>query len=263
MNGPLPWVWMAHDHRELGVAPHQSRFTVLGEKYALAVRQCAHAQPVTFPAASVHDIDAVLAQCDGVVLTGSPSNVHPSRFGQEVKQPALPLDTRRDDITLALVQHCVDSGVPLLGICRGFQEINVALGGTLHQAVHNVPGLADHREPPELPYAEQYAPRHLVRVAAGSALAEWAGGHEVWVNSLHGQGVDRLAEGLEPLAHAPDGLVEAVRLRDARTFGFAVQWHPEWRCTENLFYLNTFRAFGDACRQRQRARRSMPTAPAA
>lgn len=254
MNGPLPWVWVVHDHRLLGTALHPSPFTVLGEKYARAVRHCALAQPVTFPTAAADEIDALLAQCDGVLLTGSPSNVHPSHFGQAVLRQELPLDTRRDDLTLPLVRHCVEAGVPLLGICRGFQEINVALGGSLHQQVHDVAGQMDHREPPDLSYDEQYAVRHPVHIVAGSALAGWAGGEQALVNSLHGQGIDRLADGLDVLARAPDGLVEAVRIRAARAFAYAVQWHPEWQCAEHPFYLNTFRAFGEACRARHAER---------
>jgi len=144
--------------------------------------------------------------------------------------------------------------VPLLGVCRGFQEINVALGGTLHQRVHEVPGLNDHREPKTASYEVQYAPSHPLRLAPGSAFADWAGGTEVMVNSLHGQGINRLAPGLEALGHAPDGLVEAVAVKGARTFAYAVQFHPEWRCWETPFYGAIFDAFGKACRSRQSLR---------
>src|SRR5690606_18749683 len=160
-------------------------------------------------------IDELLALVDGVMLTGSPSNVHPSHFQEEVADPLLPLDTERDLLTLALVKACVHQGIPLLGICRGFQELNVALGGALHQRVHNVPGMMDHREPKTAPRDEQYAPRHPIRIAPGSAFADWAGGTQAQVNSLHGQGIARLAEGLEPLAWAPDGLVEAFSVKGA------------------------------------------------
>lgn len=251
---PTPWVWVTHDHRLLGQAPRQSPFTVLGDKYAIAVRRGAGAQPLTFPTAGVDDIDTLLPQCDGVLFTGSPSNVHPSRFGQAVLRPELPLDPQRDELTLALIHACIDQGVPLLGVCRGFQELNVALGGSLHQQLHEVPGLMDHREPADRSYEEQYAPRHRVQLAEGSALTEWAGATQALVNSLHGQGIDRLADGLQPLAHAEDGLVEAVQVRTARAFAYAVQWHPEWRFQEHPLYLNLFRAFGEACRTRRTQR---------
>lgn len=250
MNKPPCMVWLPADHRLLGDHGHQMPFLLLGDKYARAVKLGAQAQPVMFPLAEVGQIDELLGMVDGVMLTGSPSNVHPSHFQEEVADPSLPLDAERDLLTLALVKACVHLGVPLLGICRGFQEINVALGGALHQRVHLVPGMNDHREPKSAPPDEQYAPRHAIRIAEGSAFAEWAGGTEAQVNSLHGQGIARLAGGLTPLAWAPDGLVEAFAVQGARTFAYAMQWHPEWRCWDTPFYAAIFEAFGRACRQR-------------
>jgi putative glutamine amidotransferase len=247
-------VWLPADHRLLGEDGHQSPFLVLGDKYARAVRRCAEAQPVLFPLAEAAQIPQLLALVDGVMLTGSPSNVHPSHFDQEVADTALPLDPQRDALTLALVRACVAQGVPLLGVCRGFQEINVALGGTLHQRVHQVPGLMDHREPLDAPLAQQYALAHEIAVRPGSLLEQWAGGLAPRVNSLHGQGVARLAPGLKALAHAPDGLVEAFQIEAAPAFAYAFQWHPEWRCWENPFYAAIFQAFGQACRQRRQQR---------
>jgi len=254
MKTPPCMVWLPADHRLLGDHGHSMPFLLLGDKYARAVKVGANAQPVMFPLADAEHIDELLALVDGVMLTGSPSNVHPSHFDEPVADPSLPLDDERDRLTLALVRACVREGVPLLGICRGFQEINVALGGTLHQRVHEVAGLMDHREPKGVPPDAQYAPRHPVTLRSGSALAEWAGGTSVLVNSLHGQGIARLAEGLEPLAHAPDGLIEAFAVRGARSFAYAVQWHPEWRCWESPFYSAIFSAFGRACRQRMSLR---------
>ena len=228
---------------------------VLGDKYARAVKLGAQAQPVMFPLAEPESIDDLLALVDGVMLTGSPSNVHPSHFDETVLDSSLPLDPVRDALTLALVKACVREGVPLLGVCRGFQEINVALGGSLHQRVHEVPGLMDHREPKNAPFEEQYAPSHAIVPVPGSALQDWAGGaSEVHVNSLHGQGINRLASGLEPMAHAPDGLVEAFSVSGARAFAHAVQFHPEWRCWDNPFYGAIFEAFGRACRSRHSQR---------
>ena len=161
---------------------------------------------------------------------------------------------RRNGLTLALVRACVEQGVPLLGICRGYQEINVAMGGTLHQQVQTLPGMMDHRDPDGLTPEAAYAPVHPVHIVPGTCLADWAGGTQVQVNSLHGQGVNRLAPGLTALAHAPDGLVEAFEVQGARTFACAVQWHPEWRCWDNPFYSAIFKAFGDACEARRRGR---------
>lgn len=247
-------VWLPADHRLLGDHGHQMPFLLLGDKYARAVKEGAQAQPVMFPLADAGQIQQLLSLVDGVMLTGSPSNIHPSHFNEEVADPSLPLDPVRDSLTLALIKACVHEGVPLLGICRGFQEINVALGGTLHQRVHEVPGLMDHREPPGAPVDTQYAPRHAVRFVPGSVFEEWAGAPQAMVNSLHGQGIHRLADGLEALGHAPDGLVEAVAVRGARTFAYAVQFHPEWRCRETPFYAALFEAFGKACRQRRSLR---------
>ncbi len=255
MNSNTPClVWLPADHRMLGEDGHQSPFLVLGDKYARAITQCAQAQPVLFPLASGAHVADLLALVDGVMLTGSPSNVHPSHFAQEVADASLPLDPQRDALTLELVRQCLAQGVPLLGVCRGFQEINVALGGTLHQQVQAVPGMMDHREPKNAPLEAQYAPSHEIRIVPGSLLAQWAGGEVAQVNSLHGQGVAQLALGLQPLAHAPDGLVEAFAIREARAFAYAMQWHPEWRCWENPFYAAIFQAFGQACRLRQQQR---------
>jgi putative glutamine amidotransferase len=253
-------VWLPADHRLLGDHGHQMPFLVLGDKYARAVKLGALAQPVMFPLAEPEQIPELLSWVDGVMLTGSPSNVHPTQFGETVADPSLPLDPVRDALTLALVKACVQEGVPLLGVFRGFQEINVALGGTLHQRVHEVPGLMDHREPKTAPFEVQYAPSHPIMLAPGSAFEAWAGGPQVMVNSLHGQGINQLAPGLEALGHAPDGVVEAVAVKGAHSFAFAVQFHPEWRCWENPFYRAMFEAFGAACRERrsQRLRSRQP-----
>jgi putative glutamine amidotransferase len=255
MKKPPPcMVWLPADHRLLGDHGHQMPFLLLGDKYARAVKLGAQAQPVMFPLADAGQIGELLSMVDGVMLTGSPSNVHPSHFDEDVADPSLPLDPARDSLTLALVKACVHEGVPLLGVCRGFQEINVALGGTLHQRVQEVPGLMDHREPKSAPFEEQYAPRHAISLLPGSVFETWAGGTEVMVNSLHGQGINRLATGLEALAHAPDGLVEAFAVQGAHTFAYAVQFHPEWRTQDNPFYAAIFDAFGRACRSRHSLR---------
>lgn len=254
MNLPTPLVWLPADHRLLGTEERSMPFLVLGDKYARAVKANATAQPVVFALAEVSQIDALLSLVDGVMLTGSPSNVHPSHFGATLADPTLMLDPARDALTLALVKACVAQAVPLLGICRGFQEINVALGGTLHQQVHDLPGHLDHRESPNGSYDLQYGPSHAVHFATGSAIAGWAGADSAMVNSVHGQGVGRLAQGLRAVGHAPDGLVEAFEVEDTQAFAYAVQWHPEWKASENPFYAALFKAFGEACRARQTQR---------
>lgn len=222
-------------------------------KYVDAVLQGAHCMPLVLPAFGEHtDWEAVLACADGIMLTGSPANVHPSHFAEEVHNPSLPLDPQRDQTTLPLLRMALQRGIPLFAICRGFQEINVALGGSLHQAVQEVPGMMDHREPKEKPLAEQYAAAHRIHIQANTRLASILGHDgEIMVNSLHGQGIGRLAEGLTVEALADDGLVEAFSVADAAAFNLAVQWHPEWRFSENPESVKIFAAFGDACRAYQ------------
>ncbi len=244
-------VWLPADHRGRDGADGALPYLMLGEKYAAACKFGAHAQPVVFPLVQAQQIPALLDLVDGVMLTGSPSNVHPSHFDEAVLDTSLPLDTERDTLVLPLVQACIAQGVPLLGICRGFQEMNVALGGSLHQRVHGVDGLMDHTEPEDDPIDAQYAPRHPVRFAADSVFAQWAGGTTAMVNSLHGQGINRLSPGLQPLGWAEDGLVEAFGVAGAPAFAYAVQWHPEWKFRENPFYAAILNAFGEACQARR------------
>jgi putative glutamine amidotransferase len=222
-------------------------------KYVQAVIAGAGCMPLVLPSiGDAMDLEAVLRTADGVMLSGSPSNVHPSHFGQEVRNPSLPLDAARDATTLPLIRAVVEQGIPLLSICRGAQEINVALGGSLHQAVHEMPGMMDHRDDSSKPPDEQYAPAHSVRISDGGCMSRILGGAtEIMVNSLHGQGIDRLADGLRVEALAADGLVEAYSIEGAVGFTLALQWHPEWRVTENPDSMKIFGAFGAACRQYQ------------
>jgi putative glutamine amidotransferase len=233
----------------------QHTYHVVGQKYADAVR-LAGCQPLVVPAATAGDLDALLDLADGVLLTGSPSNVHPRHFDEDVRDPSLPLDPLRDEWTLPLVPRVVARGVPLFAICRGAQEANVALGGTLHQAVHEVAGLADHRENSEADVEDQYAPSHDVNVLPGGLLEAVLGAVTIRVNSLHGQGINRLADGLQVEALAPDGLVEAFSVirHGANAFSLGVQWHPEWRAAENPVSLHLLAAFGQACRAFQALR---------
>jgi putative glutamine amidotransferase len=253
MKLPPSLVWLPADHRLLGEV-HKMPFLVLGDKYARALKEVAKVQPVMFPLANSEDIDELLDAVDGVTLTGSPSNIHPSHFGEDIRDHTLPLDATRDALTLDLVRACVKKGIPLLGVCRGFQEINVAMGGSLMQQVHEQDGMLDHRENKSAPVELQYGLSHCINLAPGSKLALWAGQDAVEVNSLHGQGVGRLAQGLRAVAYASDGLIEAFEVEDASAFALAVQWHPEWRTAERPFYAAIFHAFGDACRDRQRSR---------
>ena len=193
------------------------------------------------------DIETVLSHLDGVFLTGATSNVNPAAYGATLADPESPADLARDHVTLALIRAAIARGVPVLGVCRGFQEINVALGGTLHQQVHAVPGFADHRENAAATLDGQYGPAHPVAFTPGGLLNRLTGQSATQVNSLHGQGVDRLAAGLAVEATAPDGLVEAFR-GEPPGFLLAVQWHPEWGFRDNPVSKSMFEAFGDAAR---------------
>lgn len=246
---PPPRVLLPACGRMLG----DMAFHIAGSRYVEAVR-LAGCLPLVVPAAREDEIDTLLDFADGVFLTGSPSNVHPRHFGEAVHDPSLPLDEARDAWTLKLIPRALERGIPLLAICRGFQEMNVALGGSLYQQVHAEAGMLDHREPADADLDAQFAERHEVLLAPGSAFAQWAGGECAVVNSLHGQGVKRLGEGMVAEARAPDGLVEGVRVAGAPGFAYGVQWHPEWRHEHIPFYRRTLEAFAAACLTHRRER---------
>ena len=242
-----PIVLLPTDVKQIGEHP----FHAVGQKYILAVAQAAEATPLLIPAISeLLNIEDLLARADGILFTGSPANVHPSHFGQAVHNADLPLDPARDALTLNLIRAAIDAGVPVLAICRGFQELNVAYGGSLHQAVQEQTGKSDHREPKNLPLDEQYAASHSISLVKNSQLASIVGAEAMMVNSLHGQGIDRLGAGLRVEAHAPDGLIEAVSVDNASAFALGVQWHPEWQVMQTPAYLAIFKAFGEACKAR-------------
>ncbi|HQZ31820.1 MAG TPA: gamma-glutamyl-gamma-aminobutyrate hydrolase family protein [Arenimonas sp.] len=249
----IPLVGLPSDRKQIGLHP----FQVVGEKYLRAVVDGAGCLPLVIPSLSPPlDLRETLGQLDGLLLTGAYSNIEPHHYSDEPSYPGNQHDPARDATTLGIVPLAIEMRVPVLAICRGFQEVVVALGGTLHQKVHDVPGLDDHREDTDDPLGVQYAPSHAVDLAEGGLLAGIAGAREAMVNSLHGQGLRTLGRGLVVEATARDGLVEAVRLdalersEDPGPFLLAVQWHPEWRVTENPFYLGIFQAFAAACRER-------------
>jgi putative glutamine amidotransferase len=222
---------------------------MVGEKYITAVRDGARAIPFLIPALGDSiDLDEVLSRIDGILLTGSTSNVEPRHYDGEQSQPGTLHDPERDATSLPLIEKALESGVPLFAVCRGFQELNVVLGGTLHQRVHEVSGYHNHKENPADPLEVQYGPSHPVNLVEGGLLRKLAGTASVMVNSLHSQAVARLAKGVVVEAVADDGLVEGFRVDGAQTFALAVQWHPEWKLMENKFSTAIFEAFGDACR---------------
>lgn len=224
------------------------------DPYIDAVHRGAGCEPVLLPAIGAPD-PGLLARLDGLVLTGSRSNVLPHHYGGRDSDPGTLHDPRRDATTLALIPAALAGGLPLIAICRGFQELNVALGGTLHQKIHEVPDYDDHRSPGG-PADAAFAPRHGVALAPGGVLARLAGSDRAEVNSLHGQGIDRLAPGLAVEARAPDGVIEAVRVDAADIFALGLQWHPEWRFAEDPLSAALWREFGAAARRRLHGRRA-------
>jgi putative glutamine amidotransferase len=222
-------------------------FDAVGRKYTAAVAEVAECQPLHMPVgAGISDIGAILEAADAILLTGSRSNVAPEHYGEESPIKPDALDPFRDALTLPLIRAAVERKTPLFAICRGFQELNVALGGSLHQSVHDVDGHKDHRARYELPLDEMYGPVHTVSLRG--RLRDWVGSDKLMVNSLHWQGIARLADGLKPEAFAEDGLVEAVRGPDDAAFCLGVQWHPEWGAKLNPVSASLFRRFGAAAR---------------
>jgi putative glutamine amidotransferase len=235
------------------VGPHP--FHVVGEKYIAAVRDGAGALPMLIPVLDPPiPVADIITSVSGLLFTGSPSNVSPKLYGGPAPRDGVMQDEHRDTTTIPLLKAAIAAGIPVLCLCRGFQELNVAFGGTLHQHIHEIPGRMDHREDHSAPLDVQYGPAHDVTVKEGGLLFKILREKTFQVNSLHSQGIDRMADGLRVEAVAPDGLIEAVSMPGARGFLFATQWHPEWRWTENPISREIFAAFGAAVRARTPAR---------
>jgi len=255
----LPVIGIPCDIREIG--PHP--FHAVGEKYINGVAHGARAIPLLIPGFGggrdlepldgLIGLDDLLDGLDGIFLPGSPSNVEPSLYGGHAPRPTTLLDPQRDTLALPLIRRVVERGMPLFAVCRGMQELNAALGGSLFQHVEEIPGRMDHRAP-DAPREVQYEPAHDIDVVAGGLLHRMTGLTRYKVNSLHGQGIDRLAEGLTVEATAADGQIEAVSVTGAPSWQLGVQWHPEWRFRERAFDHVLFTAFGEACRAWRSAR---------
>ncbi len=217
------------------------------DTYVRAVSDFIGACPILIPASGGEaEVASLLAILDGLILTGSQSNLEPTLYGGDPHPPDTPEDKSRDGITLPLIRAAIAAGVPLLGICRGFQELNVALGGSLHQQLRNVPGRMNHWRPLR-PLAELRRKKaHAIQVVPGSWLHQVAGSPEIVVNSFHEQGIDRLAADLVAEGFAPDGTIEAVRVTDSRSFAVGVQWHPEYDIEANAISQRIFESFGAA-----------------
>jgi putative glutamine amidotransferase len=247
----LPLIGIPADRRLYG----QQYFHMVGEKYIEAIVRGAEAVPVLVPAlGSEIDLPSLLEACDGLLLTGSASNVEPHHYGGPASTPGTLHDANRDATTLPLIPRAVAAGLPVLAICRGFQEMNVAYGGTLHQQLHEVPGNLDHRDDESQPLEVQYGPAHEVLLEPGGELEKIAGVSRLNVNSLHWQGVQKLGRGLTVEARAADGVIEAFSVTGSSGFSMGLQWHPEWQFAKDPFSRALFAAFGAAAAQRARIR---------
>ncbi len=226
-------------------------YQVMTHKYITPLTDIAGCVAVLAPTCcGTDDIEQYLDMVDGVYLTGAGSNIDPALYGQENLTPEKAQDRDRDLFDIPLVRAAIARGLPILGICRGMQEINVALGGDMYQKVYAEEGFNDHREDTDEPVDMQYAESHSIDLVPGTWFAELMGTDSIKVNSLHGQGIKTLGEGLAPLAHAEDGLIEAIHAPDLPHFTCAVQWHPEWQAASNPDSVKLFSAFGEACRKR-------------
>lgn len=228
------------------------------QQYLEAALSAAGVLPVLVPSFGDRlDLDALLTAVDGVMITGSKSNVHPSLYGREATDADGPYDPARDATTLPLIRKAVAQGIPLLAICRGIQEMNVALGGTLATEIQERAGAIDHRAPASASQDERFAIRQKISIQPGNCLAGIFGAGDIQVNSLHRQGVGRLGPGLDVEAVAEDGTVEAVSVRDAPAFAVGVQWHPEYWVHKDDASRRIFETFGDAVRAHAAARMTL------
>lgn len=234
----------ADTHETDGLVYHS-----VGDKYLRAVAEVAGCLPVVVPALGpALDIETLLARLDGIVVTGATSNVHPRRFGERATQDHEPFDEMRDATTLSLIEAVLARAMPLLCICRGFQELNVVLGGTLEPEIQRRPGGLDHRAPAGDELDIRYGPAHPIDIRDGGILHRILGAGRIDVNTVHRQGIGRLAPRLELEATAPDGAIEAVSVKDAQGFALGVQWHPEYKAAQNPWSVKLFEAFGHAVR---------------
>lgn len=256
-TAPRPLICVSANSRQ----PDERRQPVYAtaERYVQSLVKMVDCIPVLMPPVG-GAVDAVelVSRMDGFVLTGGLANVEPHHYDGPAFPPDEPIDPGRDALVLPLVRACIAERVPVFGICRGIQEINVALGGSLHYRIHQLPGKNDHRRPrsEDVPQEEVYRLNHMVRLTPGGMFQSIVGRDEMMVNSLHGQGVDRLGEGLVVEAMSPDGVIEGLRYDDETQFIVGVQWHAEWQPEEHALSGALYTAFGEAARARAARRAS-------
>lgn len=251
MSNPMPLVGLPADtYENSGFMFHS-----LGDKYVRALAEVSHVLPVMIPSMiDVLNLDSLLDHFDGILMTGAVSNVHPPHYGETASTDHEPYDHNRDGTTLKLIRAVIDRGIPLFCICRGFQELNVVMGGSLETELQRGQDRLDHRAPKSDDTDVRYAPRHPVTITKGGFLERVLGKSETMVNTIHRQGVKTLGDGLNIEAVAPDGVIEAVSVQGAKTFAFGTQWHPEYKAAQNPDSVKLFNAFGVAVRTHARQR---------
>jgi putative glutamine amidotransferase len=219
----------------------------VGNMNVEAIARVTGAVPLIVPALpDCIDLDQIMRICDGFLLTGGRPNVHPDEYGHEPTEAHGTFDRGRDSVALTVIRRCVENGQPIMGLCRGFQEFNVAMGGTLHPEIRDLPGRMNHRMPPDGTLEEKFALRHMVHLTPDSPFTRIFGADEVLVNSLHGQGIEEPGPRVIIEGRAPDGTPEAITIKDAPGFAMAVQWHPEYNAQTDVVSKPLFEAFGDA-----------------
>lgn len=224
-----------------------------------AVSNVSDCVPLLIPADPRYvSVEELLEVCDGFLLTGGRPNVHPEEYGESATAAHGEFDRARDAITLPLVRACAQRGQPFFGICRGFQEVNVAMGGTLYPEIRDLPGRQNHRMPPDGTLEEKFALRHVVTLTEGGVFHRLFGAREVMTNTLHGQGIKTVGQNVLVDGHAPDGTPEAIYIKDAPGFTLSVQWHPEWDAANDPVSRPLFEAFGDAVRTWADCKRKSP-----
>lgn len=228
------------------------------QQYLEATLSVANALPIMVPSFGARvDLGSLFAAVDGVLITGSRSNVNPTLYGAEATEANGPYDPDRDSTTLPLIRAAIDQGIPLLAICRGIQELNVALGGTLATEIQEQEGTWDHRAPPSEDQDVRFSIRQPVIIREGTCLGDIFGPREIMVNSVHRQAIGQLGNRLQVEATAPDGTVEAVSVTGSKAFAVGVQWHPEYWAKSDDASARIFKAFGDAVRQHAAQRAGM------
>jgi putative glutamine amidotransferase len=246
----IPLIGLPSDTFVKDGLPHASAVTL----YASAIAKFSGALPVMLPMLDdTGHVAATLERLDGVLITGAGSNVHPHFYGRPAHAQVQPFDKKRDNVSLAMIKHAVAGELPLLAICRGIQELNVALGGTLKNDIHNLPGHLFHRGRPGSTADQRFAPRQKINLVKDGRLAGLLGTDRLVVNSVHRQAIDRLADDLTVEARAEDGVIEAVSVKSHNGFAYGVQWHPEYGIADNPISQTLFRAFGEAAAKQLRS----------